>query len=91
MKVFEYYSGSPPKCECCGENNFEFLALDHKFGVGEKHRKDNKILGGLQTYRWVIKNNFPDIFRILCHNCNSSHGYFGYCPHKSGSLYYNDN
>ena len=26
-------------CECCGEDEFEFLALDHKFGGGAEERK----------------------------------------------------
>ena len=80
--VFEHYGGTPPTCACCGEAHYEFLALDHIKGGGEKHRKEfTSGLGGHKTYTWAIKNNFPPIFRVLCHNCNSSLGYFGYCPH----------
>jgi hypothetical protein len=30
----------------------------------------------------VIKENFPPEYRVLCHNCNQSHGWYGYCPHE---------
>lgn len=67
-------------CQCCGENRYEFLALDHATGGGNRHRKQvgNKIV------RWLAKQGFPqDIgIRILCHNCNSALAYYGYCPHQ---------
>lgn len=31
---------------------------------------------------WAIKNDFPDVFQVLCHNCNQAIGYYGSCPHK---------
>jgi hypothetical protein len=31
----------------------------------------------------LIKNNFPDGFQVLCHNCNMSIGLYGYCPHQT--------
>ena len=69
------------KCACCGETRREFLALDHKYGNGQRHRK--QIGGGSNgMYRWAVRNNFPDIFRVLCHNCNMSIGCLGYCPHQ---------
>jgi hypothetical protein len=77
--VLAHYGG---KCACCGESRREFLALDHRNGGGEKHRKE---LGGASSKEmcaWAIKNGFPDIFRILCHNCNMALGCFGYCPHQ---------
>ncbi len=83
--VLEHYGGSPPVCACCGESTYEFLALDHKKGGGTKHRKELKRFAGVSTYYWAVKNNFPKIFRVLCHNCNSSLGYYGYCPHKKSA------
>ena len=80
--VLEHYGGNPPKCDCCGENYIEFLAIDHINGGGKKHRK---IIGFAHIYEWLIKNNFPKGFRILCHNCNSALGYYGYCPHQKMS------
>jgi hypothetical protein len=67
------------QCACCGEKTKEFLAIDHINGGGSKHRKE---IGRASIYLWIIKNNFPPIFRILCHNCNQAIGYYGICPHK---------
>ena len=78
-KIIKYYGG---KCACCGESRIEFLAIDHIGGGGKKHRK--KIGAGNLLY-WIIRNNYPKGFRILCHNCNMSFGLYGYspaCPNK---------
>ena len=82
MKILaiNHYEG---KCACCGETHIEFLAIDHSNGEGCKWRKEMKITGGLAMYRWLINNNFPEGFRVLCHNCNQSMGMFGYCPHQN--------
>jgi len=32
--------------------------------------------------KWIIENNFPEGFRILCYNCNCAIGHYGYCPHS---------
>lgn len=77
--ILSHYSNGLPKCTCCNEKREEFLVLDHIEGGGTKHRKQ---LGGVNFYAWVLKNNFPSGFRVLCHNCNASLGYYGYCPHK---------
>jgi hypothetical protein len=31
---------------------------------------------------WLKRNGYPKGFRVLCHNCNSARGLYGYCPHK---------
>ena len=83
MKVFCHYSNSEaPFCECCNEATIEFLTLDHKFGGGTAHRKN--VIGGAgsRTYKWAIDNDYPDIFRVLCYNCNSCYGIYGRCPHQ---------
>jgi hypothetical protein len=76
--VMHHYGGA--KCACCGERTFEFLSIDHINGGGNKHRKEAK-LSGKGIYRWLVKNGFPEGFRVLCHNCNFSIGAYGYCPH----------
>lgn len=81
VTVLLHYGGPEPTCSCCGEHRYEFLALDHINGGGQQHRKDIMLKHGQHLYRWLIHQNFPEGFRVLCHNCNSSHGYFGYCPH----------
>lgn len=71
----EAYGG---KCACCGESRYEFLCIDHMNGNGNKHRQQvgNKIC------RWLIAQNFPTGFRVLCHNCNQALGHYGFCPHE---------
>lgn len=82
--VLSHYSiTNYPQCECCGEATYEFLVLDHKYGGGTKHRKENSYgQNGVKMYNWAIKNNYPEIFRVLCDNCNASYGRYGYCPHQ---------
>lgn len=79
--VFEHYGGTPPKCSCCNESIFDFLTLDHKNGGGTKHRKE---IGASNMLRYIIKNNFPEEFEILCYNCNCSKAFnhSKICPHK---------
>jgi len=80
MQVIEYYGG---KCACCGETEYTFLAIDHINGGGTEHRKKIKKQSGTAMAKWLIDNNFPDGFQILCHNCNmSKHLNQGICAHK---------
>jgi len=82
-RVYIFYSKGEIKCRCCGEKEMEFLVLDHINDDGAKHRKETGLNGGLGLYRWIIKNNFPDIFQVLCHNCNWSKRHTsGICIHK---------
>lgn len=80
LKVLSHYSGGTPFCACCKESALEFLALDHIAGGGAKHRLAIKTHN---MYVWVVQNNYPPIFRVLCHNCNTSLGHYGYCPHQA--------
>lgn len=77
LEVLQYYSGVFPFCECCGEDRIEFLSLDHINGGGSEHKRQVK-----HVYKWIRDNNFPEGFRVLCHNCNQSRGAYGYCPHE---------
>ncbi|MBA7590761.1 hypothetical protein ES708_32898 [subsurface metagenome] len=74
-KAIEHYGG---KCACCGETIFEFLAIDHINGGGNRHRKSIK--GNF--YLWLKRMNYPEGFQVLCNNCNISKGLYGYCPHE---------
>lgn len=68
-------------CSCCGEHRCEFLAIDHIHGGGRQERKSGS---GITFYRKVVKAGIPrDKYRLLCHNCNMSHGLYGYCPHQA--------
>lgn len=76
----EHYSGGKMVCDCCGENHYEFLTLDHINGNGRKHRKE--VGKGYRFLRWLVSNKFPDGIRVLCYNCNCSRGRYGICPHE---------
>lgn len=79
-QVIDGYGG---KCNCCGEVEKTFLAIDHIDGGGNKHRKNIGKLSSSSFYRWLIEQNFPDEFQILCHNCNmSKYLCGGICAHK---------
>lgn len=70
-------------CDCCGEVRSEFLALDHRNGGGTKERRAlaSNTSGGI--YRLARDAGYPkDKYRLLCHNCNCSRGWYGYCPHE---------
>ena len=75
--------GYGSKCACCGETEIIFLTIDHVNGKGAEHRRENGIHAGASTYRFVINNNFPKEFQVLCWNCNTGR-YIngGVCPHK---------
>jgi len=81
QEVLVAYGG---KCACCGEDQMEFLSIDHVNGGGNAHRRN--FSGTTDTgavLRWLKQQGFPkDGFQLLCHNCNGAKGYYGYCPHQ---------
>lgn len=79
-EVFAAYGGYRCACPGCDVTQPEFLQIDHIDGGGYEHRK--KIGSGHALYHWLKKNNFPEGFRVLCANCNSARGFYGYCPHN---------
>lgn len=79
--LVHYSNGVPPLCECCGEDAVEFLSIDHIDGGGSKHRA--QIKGSYSSiYLWLKKKGFPEGYRVLCMNCNTALGFYGYCPHQ---------
>lgn len=79
-KAFDHYGWA---CVCCGDSNEVFLTLDHIGGGGTQHRQ---MARASNAYEWVVKNGFPEGFRVLCHNCNwAMHVLKGHCPHRSNS------
>lgn len=84
MMVLIHYSDNLPKCACCGETMFEALSIDHINCGGNKHRQIIGNRGGTGFYRWLIKNNFPIEYQVLCMNCQFGRKHNnGICPHKS--------
>jgi hypothetical protein len=80
IEVIIHYGGDPPKCACCGETIFEFLTIDHINGGGLKHRQ---LIKRYNIYNWLVKNNFPEGYQVLCFNCNCGKEINkGICPHK---------
>ena len=82
LEVLRAYGGDNPKCDCCGESIIEFLSIDHIDGGGRQHRQQIK----KSIYIWLKQNDFPDGYRVLCHNCNMAHDLYGYCPHVQCDL-----
>ena len=98
LKVLQYYSkqlskSDIPCCRCCGENlHIDFLALDHITGRRKMDSESELLKLGYSSslisanlLRWIIKNNFPKGFQILCHKCNYAKGYSknkNKCPHE---------
>ena len=79
LEVLRKYGG---RCTCCGESKMEFLAIDHIYGRGKKHRSR---LGrsGTRFYFYLKKLGYPrKSYQILCHNCNLAKGFYGKCPHQ---------
>ena len=74
-QVFGHYGW---ECACC--DAVENLTIDHVNGGGEEHRKELGLSGGgLQFYLWLIKNDFPDGFQVLCMRCNARKGGGEWC------------
>ena len=94
FKMLQYYSkyfsnSDIPCCRCCGESHIEFLAIDHIAGRKEMDSEPELVKLGYSSslvsnklYVWIIKNNFPKGFQVLCHNCNLAKGFYGNCPHE---------
>lgn len=83
LLVFNYYGSI---CICCNEANTTFLTVDHINNDGAAHRRGMKsTTGATDIYLWLIKNNFPADFQILCWNCNEGKRLNnGICPHIEG-------
>lgn len=66
--LIAYYSNGENFCAKCGESNFAVLDLDHTNGGGIKDRQTHKTIH--QYYMRLIRDNFPEGYRVLCRNCN---------------------
>lgn len=84
LDALKHYSNGALKCDCCPESHIEFLCLDHINGGGTEHRR--QLGGGMKNgsgiFQWVKKHNYPEGLRVLCHCCNMSLAFYGYCPHE---------
>lgn len=80
--VINHYSNGTNICSCCGESIQILLTIDHMNDNGAEQRKYED-LNSFKLVMWLIKNNFPPGFQVMCFSCNSGR-YLngGICPHK---------
>jgi len=67
--VISHYSNGSMVCCKCGFSDIRALSIDHINGGGRRHTEEIRKAGTI-FYRWLIKNNFPNGFQVLCMNCN---------------------
>lgn len=80
LEIIQAYGGA---CQCCGDDHYEFLSVDHVNRDGAAKRKSGEHAGA-SFYRNLKKLGFPkDEFRLLCMNCNFARGRYGRCPHET--------
>ena len=79
------YSKLGGKCWCCGVTHIEFLHVDANEGIRTHYKiTDKKYKNGTNLWQWLIKNDFPEGFKLICANCDTSYRNNGYCPHQKG-------
>jgi hypothetical protein len=77
MEIINGYGGI---CECCGEDTYEFLTIDHRYGAGMVDRREFGI--GAKFFAHIKREHFPEKYRLLCYNCNMARAFNGVCPHR---------
>jgi len=80
FRILNHYSNGTPHCFCCNETTLGFLTIDHV--EGKKANGHDTTHTGSKLYEWIVRNNFPSGFQVLCMNCNHAKGRFGKCPHE---------
>lgn len=80
IKVLTYYSIFTTKPMCaipgCLISDPDMLCLDHIDNDGAKHRKE---INKTNIYPWIIKNNYPPGFQVICHNHNFKKELLSHC------------
>lgn len=75
--VFQHYGAM---CVCCKDTDLERLTIDHTFGNGAEHRRQDPTARAI--YHWLVKKKFPRGFRVLCGACHHSLSHYGFCRHN---------
>lgn len=75
MRFLEMYGRV---CVCCGESEPVFLCLDHVHGQVKVKNKDE----WTTAYNKAYKEYRPDLYRIMCCNCNMAVRFGRVCPHQ---------
>jgi hypothetical protein len=82
MLVYTHYSQGIPQCACCGEQEINFLSIDHINGGGWKDITQDGTKSPVTFYSRLVKQGFPLGLQVLCMNCNfGRHRNGGVCPH----------
>ena len=58
-------------CRWCGQGDQDVLTIDHIDNNGANHRRQMGIGCGKLIYRYLVKNDYPPGFQVLCFNCNN--------------------
>jgi hypothetical protein len=80
VTVMSHYANGTPRCNCCGERQLAFLAMDHIYGQGHLDRK--RKLVGIRLWTFLKTSGYPAGFQVLCMNCNWGKYTNGVCPHQ---------
>lgn len=67
LAIIKHYTDGKMCCMRCGCDDLRVLDIDHVNNNGAEHRKS---VGYTNIVWWIMKNNFPPGFQILCKNCN---------------------
>jgi len=78
--VIRHYTNNTFKCNCCGEDQYDFMTVDHINNDGKEHRINEPSAANIYSY--LFRRGFPEGYQILCWNCNSSKNKNGECIHK---------
>lgn len=73
IMVLQHYGDEVLECAKCGIKNIDCLEIDHINNQGARERR--KLFGsqggsGTSFYLWLIRNDFPKGYQVLCKNCN---------------------
>lgn len=76
IQCLKHYAYNDLKCICCGYNDIRSLTIDHISNI-------HSGLKGNYLWRYLILNNFPEGYQVLCMNCNQGKHDNKNCPHKT--------
>lgn len=71
-------------CTCCGEDQPEFLTLEHLKGRTDQandFRKPGEKRTGYRMWSRAKVLGWPADYTVLCFNCNCAKAIYGTCPH----------
>ena len=72
--VLTHYGKGKLACVFCGFDDIRALSIDHINSKGNEERREIKPqrwqrFTGVEFYRWLKKNNYPEGYQTLCMNC----------------------